>query len=140
MKTKPETMFTIYLLHFDRPVRGSQHYLGITNQKRLETRLREHQNGYGARLTKLAALAQVPFTLAAFWDTTDPALERKLKRDSHFPRRCPICRWERNRGPELRTQWRSTPPNLKPEWTPLIAPTAISPTKKGRPATSGKPA
>ena len=86
-------MTTLYLLHFDRPYVRAQHYMGATDN--LQDRLETHQSGNGARLMQVIAQAGITFQLARTWEDTHDAiyqLERKLKRQKHHWRLCPVCR------------------------------------------------
>lgn len=79
---------TVYLLHFDDPVAGRQHYVGYTTN--LKRRLWQHQNGRGARLTKLVHAAGVEMRLPRTW-VGGLELERQIKREGHFARHCALC-------------------------------------------------
>lgn len=86
---------TLYLLHFSsplgdpgRPRMSARHYLGWAAD--LDTRLAEHRNGAGARITAAAVRAGIELTCT--W--TAPGTkndERRLKRNGHHERRCPAC-------------------------------------------------
>jgi predicted GIY-YIG superfamily endonuclease len=87
----------VYLLHFDRPIpnhtagydRWVRHYLGTAED--LEVRLDQHRKGNGARLPQVFAERGIGFILARTWEG-DRELERKLKRQKHSNRLCPICK------------------------------------------------
>lgn len=79
---------TIYLLHFERPYRHARHYLGWTLD--LDTRVREHANGRGARLMEVLREQGISFTIARTW-TGDRHYERTLKNRKCAPRMCPLC-------------------------------------------------
>ena len=60
---------TVYLLHFDKPLgdldnpRGqARHYIGTAHD--VETRLRQHRKGYGARITQVLWERGIDFKLA----------------------------------------------------------------------------
>ena len=79
----------VYLLHFSRPYRHAAHYLGWA--KDVDARVAEHQSGTGARLTQVVVAAGIELVLA--WSAPGTRKdERRMKRNSHIPRRCPICR------------------------------------------------
>lgn len=86
---------TVYLLHFVRPLHHARHYLGYTDD--LESRLRRHEAGDGAKLIAAVNRAGIPFVLARTWEG-DRQLERRLKRRKGAPRLCPICRAEAVKG------------------------------------------
>lgn len=82
----------VYLLHFDRPIspaHTAQHYIGWAY--RLDSRMRQHLNGRGARLTQVANERGIGFVIAASWPG-DRYYERKLKNRKNAARMCPICR------------------------------------------------
>jgi hypothetical protein len=82
----------VYLIHFARPYRHAQHYLGWTQG--LERRIAEHRAGHGSPLVAAAVSAGIEIQLAATWPG-DRNLERRLHRYNNSPRRlCPICRGE----------------------------------------------
>jgi predicted GIY-YIG superfamily endonuclease len=78
-----------YLLHFDRPIYGAQHYLGwATNVAR---RVAIHNRGRGARLVAQALAAGIRVDLVRVWPDVDKARERALKRIG--PKTyCPKCK------------------------------------------------
>jgi len=96
--SEDETPRTIYLLHFEQPVRGCLHYLGITESTRLFKRLREHCGPYGSNLTSQAARKGVRFHCVEVWPNATFVRERQMKRISHLSKRCWMCH---DRAPEL---------------------------------------
>lgn len=80
---------TIYLLHFTKPFSHARHYLGWT-ERELPVRLKEHENGGGARLLAAVASAGIGWHLARTWDGTR-ARERQIKRQGGLSRCCPLC-------------------------------------------------
>lgn len=81
----------LYLLHFEKPVSGKSHYLGYTQDGRLEARLSEHMNQRGARLTARAVKANVSIYLARVFDGLTTHEEARVKAASHFKNLCPLC-------------------------------------------------
>jgi predicted GIY-YIG superfamily endonuclease len=79
---------TVYLIHFDRPLKHARHYLGSTDN--LPRRLREHQEGNGSKLMAAVAQADIAWELARTW-TGDRAWERRLHRYKKSRRLCPLC-------------------------------------------------
>ena len=78
-----------YLLHFSRKVADhAGHYLGSADD--LDRRLAEHQRGTGARLTQVAVELGIELTLVRTWPGGSQQ-ERRLKRQKHGPRLCPLC-------------------------------------------------
>ena len=77
-----------YLLHFERPIYGAQHYLGWSVDIRRRVRL--HLNGRGARLVRQALRAGIGVQLVRVWPTVARKHEYVLKRQT--PKRyCPRC-------------------------------------------------
>ena len=81
-------MSCVYLLHFSKPYKHAKHYLGSAND--LSVRLQQHNAGQGARLTQVVREAGIDLILARTW-AGGRQYERKLKRQHHGPRLCPIC-------------------------------------------------
>ena len=81
----------VYLLHFERPVSRSQHYLGFTRDDRLNERLAEHLSGRGANLVKRVLAHGVAIYLARVFPQLTANDEKRLKAASHFDKLCPIC-------------------------------------------------
>jgi predicted GIY-YIG superfamily endonuclease len=78
----------LYLLHFDRPLNGRQHYLGWSEN--VPRRLEEHRKGQGGKTTAAYKRAGIGFTLAATWPgTKDDETEFKRKRLGSL---CLFCR------------------------------------------------
>ena len=77
-----------YLLHFERPIYGAQHYLGWSTDIRRRVRL--HLSGRGARLVSQALQAGIGVELVRIWPTFVRQQEYVLKRQT--PKRyCPRC-------------------------------------------------
>lgn len=87
-----QPMFTIYLLHFDRPMGRIKHYLGITRAASLGRRAHDHQGTNASQVTARAARAGIGFTLAKTIPAESHSDERRLKKAGHFDKWCPICR------------------------------------------------
>jgi len=84
---------TVYLIHFDRPIgterQKAEHYLG--SAKDLEARLAEHRNGTGARLLQVLRERGIGWQCVRTWEGGRD-LERRLKKQKHAWRHCPVCR------------------------------------------------
>lgn len=80
----------IYLLHFTTPVGHARHYLG--SAACVETRLKEHRAGQGARLTQVAVIRGAELLLVRTWKGGRNK-ERAIKDSYHhaFTALCPIC-------------------------------------------------
>ncbi len=84
-----------YLLHFDRPIFGAQHYLGWALD--VEARVAVHRRGRGARLVRQALAAGIGVELVRVWPDADLRGERVLKR--RVPKTyCPLCRPRRRQS------------------------------------------
>lgn len=84
--------WTIYLLHFDQPVAGKRHYIGITRPNRLQARMIEHTTGRGSQRTRQACQQDTAWRLARTWRTEDPGLEKRLIPREEALKLCPVCR------------------------------------------------
>ena len=103
---------TVYLLHFDKPLIGvrrnpaaqrtqiAQHYLGYAGD--VAARIERHRSGQGARLLEVITQAGITFQLAATWPGGRDE-ERRLKRQHHAARLCPICQCEQRNGVTLKS-------------------------------------
>ncbi len=78
----------VYLIHFNTPLFHAKHYMGSTDS--LKRRLAEHRSGNGSRLMEVITEKGIGWQLAKTWPG-GRAEERKLKRQKHGPRLCPIC-------------------------------------------------
>ena len=82
----------VYLVHFKQPLRHARHYLGfVEDSKKVIERLHRHLNCNGAALTRAAAAAGIGFVLVRTWRNKGRKFERRLKRQKHHPRLCPVC-------------------------------------------------
>lgn len=79
---------TVYLLHFDRPLKHARHYIGFSTS--LKRRLEHHAKGTGSSLMAAVAKAGITFRLVRTWKA-DRTFERKLKNGKNAPHLCPIC-------------------------------------------------
>jgi hypothetical protein len=82
-------MGSVYLLHFDKPVRHARHYRGWAAD--LEARLRHHAQGTGAKLTALAVRLGIGWELALVVPG-DKNLERDWHNIGGAAKMCPICK------------------------------------------------
>jgi hypothetical protein len=80
---------TTYLLHFSRPYRHAQHYVGWTQD--LTARLNAHVQGEGARLVEVITAAGIGFRLARTWPDTTKDYEDLVKHVGGARRYCPAC-------------------------------------------------
>lgn len=94
-----------YLLHFDRPYRHAQHYLGFSDD--IPYRIAQHKAGVsGVKLIDAAVASGVSFTLTRVWPGAGRRAERRKKalragkygrprgRNSTGSRgrQCPLCK------------------------------------------------
>jgi hypothetical protein len=91
---------TIYLICLDEAIgnpdaRGgtARHYIGWTNGVTVDRRLEEHRSGRGAAMLAYAAGEGIGFDVVATWEG-HRGLERQMKCNGNFARRCPRCRKE----------------------------------------------
>lgn len=84
-------MTGLYLLHFSRRLRHAGHYLGYADD--VERRVAQHiACGVKASpLVRAAIAAGATVELVRTWPGGDRNLERRLKRQNHGPRLCPVC-------------------------------------------------
>jgi predicted GIY-YIG superfamily endonuclease len=80
---------TVYLLHFSQRYKHAAHYVGSTNN--LTKRLREHEQGRGARLLEVVHVAGISWVLARTWEG-GRTRERQLKKQAGASRFCPLCK------------------------------------------------
>lgn len=83
----------VYLLHFDVGVQrdrraDARHYIGFSDY--IELRVEHHVAGRGSPLVAAAA-ARGPVRLARVWLGQGRGFERRMKRQNHAPRYCPVC-------------------------------------------------
>lgn len=79
----------LYLIHFADAFHHARHYTGITVN--LKTRLYQHANGIGARLTQVLFEQNKHWMLAAVWTEATRANERFIKNQHGAKPFCPIC-------------------------------------------------
>jgi predicted GIY-YIG superfamily endonuclease len=90
---------TVYLLHFSEKLSTNKkfalHYVGFTTSDNVENRIETHKKGWGAVILRECNRRKIDYFIAKTWDcpTCNEAreLERKLKRERHFSRHCPVC-------------------------------------------------
>lgn len=88
-------MATVYLIHFDAPLKHARHYIGYTALESLDMRINRHKSGNGARILAACNQQGITWKVAKTWEfenaMTARNFEQKLKRQKHAPRLCPIC-------------------------------------------------
>jgi predicted GIY-YIG superfamily endonuclease len=89
----------VYLLHFDKPYKGVQHYIGYADD--LEARIEKHRAGNGSKLMAAVTDAGIEFGVAKVWPEGDRSLERQLKNYKKARRFCPVC------NPNYQGKWKS---------------------------------
>jgi predicted GIY-YIG superfamily endonuclease len=85
---------TVYLIHFDKPLKHARHYIGWTTD--LEKRIGQHENGRGSRLLEIVGAAGITFKVVRTWKGSRK-LERKLKNRNGARHICPTCIEEKNK-------------------------------------------
>lgn len=102
----------VYIIHLDPPLQHAKHYVGYTPNS-VEARLKLHEKGLGASLTKAAVDNGCQLVVTRVWHHVDwhtaREQERRLKRNSHVPRHCPIC------NPKKRPKYSRLPVRSKGE-------------------------
>ncbi len=88
-----------YLIHFDEPVSGVQHYLGFALN--LAERIAKHRASEGARLTARANARGIGWRVVRVWRDADAGAEVALK--AMVPKNlCPHCNkrvaWQKARS------------------------------------------
>jgi predicted GIY-YIG superfamily endonuclease len=82
----------LYLIHMERKLAHSQHYLGFCNDvKGIPSRINYHRKGYGSRFLKAANEVGIAFKVVRTWEIGSRDDERRLKKQKNAPRLCPVC-------------------------------------------------
>lgn len=83
----------VYILHFDRPLKHAKHYTGFAHSlKHLLARLHQHEEGKSSvKIMDALKRAGIGFEVANAMQATRSD-ERRLKREKHIDRHCPICK------------------------------------------------
>lgn len=88
-------MATVYLIHFDSPLKHARHYIGYTALESVYNRLARHKAGDGAKILRVCNERGITYRIVKTWEfgTWQEArdFERKLKRRKMSPRICPVC-------------------------------------------------
>lgn len=84
-------MGTVYLIHFERPVRHAQHYIGWTGLELLDTRIERHRAGNGSKLMAHVEGLGIGWSVARTWEG-DRGMERRLKKRRNARELCPVCK------------------------------------------------
>lgn len=82
---------SVYLLHFDRPLKHAGHYVGWASH--VQRRMGHHANGTGARLLQVLEEQGIGWTLARVWTGQTRKFERRVKKREWGPIAglCPVC-------------------------------------------------
>jgi len=81
----------VYLIHFEVKLQHAQHYLGFT-QENLEQRIKQHQNGTGAKILKACNERGIKWSVVRTWPDGDRNFERQLKNRKKTRCLCPQCK------------------------------------------------
>lgn len=82
----------LYLVHMDRKLAHSQHYLGFCDKlDGIPSRINYHRNGRGSRFLKAAAEAGIPFKVVRIWEIGSRNDDRRLKKWKKSRQLCPVC-------------------------------------------------
>lgn len=85
---------TVYLLHLDRKLSRSGHYIGFCSQS-VEERFKEHGTPAGAKFTLAAAQRGIKFQVVRTWENATRHTERHLKKRKSARSLCPHCQEDR---------------------------------------------
>lgn len=84
---------SVYLIHLERPLAHSQHYIGYTSSMRtIAARTEHHRAGTGSKFLAAVSRAGITFAIARTWKDGDRTFERKLKNRNGAKRFCPVCK------------------------------------------------
>lgn len=75
----------IYILEFSRPMHHARFYVGFCEDDRLTERLKDHNSGRGAAITRAARQQGIELILVATLEG-DRRKERQIKRQKNTPR------------------------------------------------------
>jgi len=83
----------VYLIHINPSIHHAKHYIGYCpdTPTGLDNRLTLHENGRGARLSRVAHELGRGWILTRVWKGKGRKFERKLKDLKNAPRLCPLC-------------------------------------------------
>lgn len=84
-------MPTIYLIHFSKPLKHAQHYIGFTNNGDVFKRIEDHRKGIGAKICRAAVAEGIQLQLARVWYNVSRKTELKLKKFNGAKKFCPMC-------------------------------------------------
>lgn len=92
-------MGTIYLIHFDKPLRHAQHYIGYVNSSKrsVTKRMSRHKKGNGAKILKHITSLGIGWTKVRIWEKVTRNDERILKNRTYSKKMCPVCNPEKYR-------------------------------------------
>ena len=82
----------LYLLHLERPLAHSQHYLGWARNR--DERVAAHEAGQGSSFMRAVVAAGIRVSWVQFLDG-DKHLERRYKRWKNLKALCELCKPER---------------------------------------------
>lgn len=85
----------LYIIHFSKPFKHAQHYIGIAEDA--EKRFKRHLAGNGARLIRAAVQANIGIEFTKHIISTHDgysvakAEEKRIKSHKNHKKRCPEC-------------------------------------------------
>jgi predicted GIY-YIG superfamily endonuclease len=80
----------VYVIHLDRPMGGSSHYTGFTQDRdTLENRIRSHRGGTGAKFLADANRLGIGWKVVRLFKVAVFKDEKRVKRVAKFL--CPVC-------------------------------------------------
>lgn len=81
----------VYLIHFEKPYKGTRHYIGYCRDSLLEKRLEHHRMGRGSCLMRAVTRAGIGWEVVRTWPGADGNFERLLKNRKKAAELCPVC-------------------------------------------------
>ena len=107
----------VYLIHFDEPFKGVQHYLGYSADEKFAARIHHHEKGTGSRLVRAVNAAKIGWSVVRQWPNEDGNFERMLKNKKNTPALCPAClaNKEKNKKKRLRAKKIKSMKNPEPQ-------------------------
>lgn len=82
----------VYLIHFDKPFKGVQHYIEYSADEKFLQRIEHHKKNTGSALLRAANKAGIKWKVVREWPGEDGNFERKLKNQKNTPCLCPTCK------------------------------------------------
>lgn len=82
---------TVYLIHFQSPLKHARHYIGYTDEPNVDSRVERHRKSGGARILKVCNELGIRWHVARVWFNCSRKWERRLKNRGGATEICPVC-------------------------------------------------